>query len=103
MRNEKNTINSRDPLQELEGAETKQITTEQWLAIRKGAGLLIDPETAEVMWVYGQTLDPYGVYPDLPEECRQVGREYFARSPGTDVWVSFDDLPDATRNALREK
>ena len=22
---------------------------------------------------YAQTLDPYGVYPDLPEECQQVG------------------------------
>jgi hypothetical protein len=74
-----------------------------WLAIRKEAGLKIDPETAEVEWIYAQTLDPYGVYPDLPEECRQVGREYFARSPGSDVWVSFDDLPKATREALWKK
>ena len=52
---------------------------EQWLAIRKEAGLTIDPETAEVCWIYAQTGDPYGVYPDLPEERQQVGREYFAR------------------------
>ena len=75
----------------------------EWLAIRKEAGLKIDPETAEVDWWYAQTLDPYGVYSDLPEECQQVGREYFARSPGSDVWVCFGDLPDATRDALRKK
>jgi hypothetical protein len=43
------------------------------------------PETAEVEWIYVHTLDPYGVYPELPEECQQVGPEYFARSPGSDV------------------
>ena len=30
-----------------------------------------DPETAEVDSNYAQILDPYGVHPDLPEECRQ--------------------------------
>jgi hypothetical protein len=74
-----------------------------WLAIRKEAGIKIDPETAEVQWIYGLTLDPYGVYPDLPEEYRQVGREYFARAPGSDVWVEFGDLPEATRDALWKK
>ena len=74
-----------------------------WRAIRKEAGLKIDPETAEVTWIYGLTLDPYGVYPDLPEELQQVGREYFARSPGSDVWVKFGDLPEATRDALWKK
>src|SRR6516165_3201456 len=73
---------------------------EIWLALRKEAGLKIDPETAEVEWTYAQTLDPYGVYRDLPEDCQQVGREYFARSPESDVWVNFEDLPEATRDAL---
>jgi hypothetical protein len=36
------------------------------------AGLKIDPETAEVMWTYAQTLDPYGVYRDVPEESTSV-------------------------------
>jgi hypothetical protein len=76
---------------------------EIWLALRKEAGLKIDPETAEVMWQYALTLDSYGVYRDLPEEYQQVGREYFARSPGSDVWVEFGDLPDATRDALWRK
>jgi hypothetical protein len=55
------------------------------------------------MWDYRQMLDPYGIVPDFPEEYDQVGREYFARSPGTDIWVLFRDLPDATREALWEK
>ena len=76
--------------------------TEQWLAIRKEAGLRIDPDTAEVEWDYAQTLDPYGVHPNLPEECRQVGRAYFARSPECDTWVWFGDLPGETRRRLWE-
>ena len=71
-----------------------------WLAVRKEAGLKIDPATAEVDWHYAYTVDPYGIGPELPEEARQVGREYFARSPGSDVWVEFGDLPEATRDAL---
>jgi hypothetical protein len=80
-----------------------EMTVEQWLAIRKEAGLKIDPETAEVQWIHARPFDPYGVYPDLPEECQQVGRVYFARSPGSDVWVCFYDLPEATRDALWKK
>jgi hypothetical protein len=72
----------------------------QWLAVRKEAGLKIDPETAEVDWTYAQVVDPHGVYPDLPEEYQCVGRAYFARAPGTEIWVEFGDLPDATRDAL---
>jgi hypothetical protein len=87
----------------LADAKADQMTVEQWLAIRKEAGLKIDPETAEVTWQYAQILDPYGVHPDLPPECDQVGRAYFARSPGSDVWVEFGDLPDATRDALWRK
>ena len=82
---------------------TEEMAVEHWLAIRKEAGLKIDPETAEVDWTYAQTLDPYGVDPDLPEEYRQVGREYFARSPGSDIWVWFGDLPKETREALWER
>jgi Mlc titration factor MtfA (ptsG expression regulator) len=75
----------------------------KWLAIRKKAALKIDPKNAKVHWTYAQTLDPYGVVPELPAECYQVGREYFARSPGSDVWVWFGDLPHATQNALWKK
>ena len=51
----------------------------------------------------GQTLDPYGIHPDLPKEARQVQRNYFARSPGSEVWVHFGDLPEATRKILSDK
>ena len=77
-----------------------QLTVEQWLQLRKDEGSRIDPETAEVMLVYAHTLDPYGVDPDLPEELQQVGREYFARAPGGDIWVHFHDLLDETREKL---
>jgi len=78
------------------------MTVEQWLAIRKAAALQVDPETAEVMWQWASTLDPYGVCPES-DEYKQIGREYFARPAGSDVWVSFDDLPEATVAALQKK
>jgi hypothetical protein len=103
MTDEEKREKNADMQQPVEGTAADQMTVEQWLAIRKQAALKIDPETAEVDWTYAQTLDPYGVDPDLPEEYWQVGREYFARSPGSDVWVWFGDLPDATRKALWER
>lgn len=75
----------------------------EFLAIRKEAALKIDPQTAEVFWDYRPTLDPYETGIELSEEEQQVGREYFARSPESDVWVWFGDLPDATAAALWEK
>jgi hypothetical protein len=81
----------------------EKLNVEQWLATRRQAGLEIDPATAEVDWWYGQTLDPYGIYPDLPEEYQQVGREYFARAPESEIWVNFGDLPEETREALWER
>jgi hypothetical protein len=82
---------------------TDDMTVEQWLAIRKEAALQIDPETAEVMWKHAHIMDPYGVDPDLPEEYQCVGRGYFARFPGGDIWVSFYDLPEVTTKALRAR
>jgi hypothetical protein len=80
-----------------------QAEIDEWLAARKRAGQSIDPETAEVDWWYAQTLDPYGIDPDLPDEYWQVGREYFACAPNSDVWVNFSDLPDATMETLWKK
>jgi hypothetical protein len=82
------------------------MTSEQlheFLSIRKEAGLKIDPATAEVEWLYALTLDPYGIGLDIPEEYQCVWREYFARSPESDIWVEFGDLPPATRDLLWEK
>jgi hypothetical protein len=79
------------------------LTLDQWEAWRKAAGLHIDPETAEVLWDYRQVVDPYGIWPEIPEECDCIGRSYFARSPGMGVWIEFSDLPEATRDALWQK
>ena len=84
---------------------SEKLETEQWLAVRKEAGLKIDPETAEVDWGYGLDLDPYGVYDEweLPKEFHQIGRQRWARSPGSDVWVHFSDLPDGVEEKLWTK
>jgi hypothetical protein len=67
---------------------------------RRAAGKLIDPATAEIEWRYAQTLDPYGDGLELTPEEQQVGREYFARDPGSDIWVNTGDLPEATCEAI---
>ena len=91
------------PVKKKTSSEKAEI--ERWRAIRKEAALKIDPETAEVDWHYAQTLDPYGVCDEweLPEEFHQVGHEYFARSPGSDVWAHFGDLPEDARDRLWKK
>jgi hypothetical protein len=78
-------------------------TVEAFLASRREAGLKIDPATADVAWWYGDGLDRYGVQPVPDGDFRCVGREYFARAPGNDVWVSFHDLPEATAKALQHR
>ena len=50
-------------------AETDEMGVEQWLAIRKEAGLKIDPETAEVDYIRADLRSLRGL-PDLPEEYR---------------------------------
>jgi hypothetical protein len=70
---------------------------------RREDGRKIDPETAEVMSNWGETLDPYGIDPLLPQELRQLAKNHFARSPGSDIWVWSEDLPVATHRALQER
>ena len=77
--------------------------TKQWLAKRKKAGLKINPETAEVMWTVGCFLDPYNIEPERFEEQRPLGDVYFARSPGSDIWVWIGDLPSAVCDELMYK
>ena len=67
---------------------------------RRAAGILIDPAMAGIEWCWGLTLDPYHDGFEMPPECRQIGRVYFARAPGSDIRVHFGDLPDATRDAI---
>ena len=95
--------NKKDVPETARDVPTVEVTVEYLDALRKAVGLQIDPATAEVEWTYAYTVDPYGDDPDLPEEYRCVGREYFARSPGSNVWVSFHDLPEASRDALWDR
>ena len=81
----------------------ERMPVDQWLAIRTEAALKFDPMTAEVFFHWGLVIDPYGIFSDLTDEERQVGRVYFARSPESDVWVSFYDLPDEIRDELWRK
>ena len=67
--------------------------TKAWLAVRKEAAKTINPATAKVICVYGQVIDPYGIFAPFPEECDCIGKNYFARAPGSDTCVSFGDLP----------
>jgi len=75
----------------------------EFRSILREAARYIDPVKAEVEWTYGQILDPYGIAPDLREEYQKVGRNYFARSPGSEICVWFGDLPEATRAALWQR
>ena len=70
---------------------------------RRAAGLSIDPSTAQIEWWYAQTLDPYGDGLPLLPGTEQIDREYFARAPDSDIWVSVHDLPGATREAIRNR
>ena len=72
----------------------------EWLASRKEIGRQIDPDAAEVIWAFESVLDPYRICKDLPDQLQLQGREYFARSLDTEVWVSFDDLPKSSRDRL---
>ena len=76
---------------------------EQFYASMKAEGLKIDPATAEVTFSWADTQDPYGIDPAAPDEDYCVGRVYFARNLGGEIWVSFRDLPDVTREALRSR
>jgi hypothetical protein len=91
------------PVKKKTASEKAEI--EQWLAIRKEAALKIDPETAEVQSYRGLDLDPYGVLDEweLPDEFRQIGWLCWARSPGSDIWVSSYDLPDTVRERISAK
>src|SRR5262245_56574017 len=80
-------------------SDRTQARKKQWLSVRLEEGLKIDPDTAEVSWAHGSVRDPYGLY-DLTYEEDSIVQNCFARSPGSDVWVSVCDLPKAACNRL---
>src|SRR5215216_5513083 len=66
-------------------------------------GTPIDDRTAIVMlhWREGDPYDernPYSV--DTQPEIRSYERVYYARSPGSETWVTLSDLPEETRQRL---
>ena len=76
---------------------------DRFMKVRVDEGLKIDPETAEVRWEYVRVMNPYGIYPYQEELDDCIGRGYFARVPGSDIWVHFDELLESTREALWTK
>ena len=72
MTSEEGRLPQLDSSESTRDVTSAQITVEQWLEIRKEAGLQIDPETAKVRWEYAQTMDPYGVDPEIGRaSCRE--------------------------------
>jgi hypothetical protein len=67
---------------------------------RKEAGWILDPDAADVICLYVETADPYGFCGQLPEEVSSVARGYFARAVGSEMWIVFSDLPEATMQRL---
>jgi hypothetical protein len=95
--------NNEEDFAMIEDFEMTKEQRQEWLMIRKEAAAKIDPEMADVFWEYGSILDPYYLFErgDDWEDC--IGRNYFARSPESDVWVFFGDLPAAVCNRLWER
>jgi hypothetical protein len=79
--------------------------------------LKIDPATAEIdRWRVPAALNSYGFYPEPLDENQSFKDQtagpfekqidistrltWFARSPGSDLWIEFDNLPEAVRSAL---
>jgi len=73
---------------------------EVFLARRRLEGAKIDPQTAVGTRHYTYVLDPYQIY-DLSDEEKCVGSTCFFRRPDSDIWVSEDDLPIETLDAIR--
>jgi len=72
----------------------------EFLAARRADGLLIDPVTAECTWWWAGEVDSYALGWDGVDN---INRQWFARAPGAEYWVSFDDLPEETKRALDKR
>jgi hypothetical protein len=71
-----------------------------WKMVVDEAALHIDPETAEIKCEHSWFLDPYGI--DQRKYQKRMPH-YFARSPGSDTWVAWDDLPYDVELSLWQK
>ncbi|MDO9487266.1 MAG: hypothetical protein Q7J32_02750 [Sphingomonadaceae bacterium] len=75
----------------------------EWRTARKEAGRILDPDAADVVCLYVETADPYGFCAELPKGTSCVARGYFARAVGSEMWVVFSDLPEATVERLWQR
>jgi hypothetical protein len=82
------------------GTNEDGMDLDAWLAIRKREGGRIDPSNVEMLWLHTQIIDPYGVYGEPPPECWGVGRTYFFRNIGSEIWVASTDIPKETMEKL---
>jgi len=79
------------------------IPVKEWLEMRTEAALKIDPETALILRSHVCPSSPYGTYSKIPEHCEEIFDDYYARSPGSDVWVYAGDLPKEVARALEKR
>jgi hypothetical protein len=77
----------------------RDVATTLWLGIYRKEGLRLDPNTANVRCDRVFVEDPYGVYGD----GSNIGSADFARAPGSDLWVLWDDLPKKTQRKLEKR
>lgn len=80
-------------------AERNLAAIEAWLEIRKLEGQRIDPANVEMHWHWTEITDPYGVYGPCPKNSC-IGRTYFFRTPGSEIWVASTDIPEEKMEIL---
>src|SRR5262245_56268330 len=83
-----------------DGLRQGTVTVAEFHEFMKAEGKKIDARSADVTWRYGSICDPYNTGYEGEDN---IGRVYFARTLGSDVWVEFRDLPDETRRILWER
>jgi len=87
------------PKQEING-----VSANHFLESRKEAALKINSATALIARTRGvYRMDPYGVYSNIPDLCKDVYNDYYACAPGSTIWVYSQDLPEETRRALEKQ
>lgn len=70
-----------------------------FLADRRAAAQLINPENCEIIKYYAEAVDIYELF-DVPDEWSCVGSELFVRNLPDGQWVWFGDLPEETCKTL---
>jgi hypothetical protein len=97
--NQENTMENKNPSMADDG-EREKCMLERLNWIKSFGAQRINPDTAEVRYEYSQFLDPYGV---SRRKYYKMMAHYFARSPGSDIWVAWGDLPYEVEESLWQK